>query len=95
MARSLRATVRLNACESVSTRAGPGNHTAVSRPVHTAAETNRIPEAESPSARTEEQETASGRTASTPASVLLRVIGAIASLVAVVLALVVLAYVLS
>ena len=53
------------------------------------------PEAESPSARTDEQEVASGRTASTPVAVLTGVVGVVAALVAVVAVLVVLGYVLA
>jgi hypothetical protein len=52
----------------------------------------RVPDAESPTARSEEQEVASGRTASTPVAVLGSVIFLIACAVAVVLALVVLAF---
>lgn len=53
----------------------------------------RVPEAESPTARTGEQEVAGGRTASTPVTALLGVILAVACLVAVALAIVILAYV--
>ena len=54
-----------------------------------------VPEVESPAARTEEQEVASGRTASTPVAVLGGVVGIVAAAVLVVLALIVLAYVLA
>jgi hypothetical protein len=51
----------------------------------------RVPEAESPPSRTEEQEVASGRTASTPVAVLGSVFFLIGCAVVLVLALVVLA----
>ena len=55
----------------------------------------RVPEAESPGARTEEQEVAGGRTASTPFAVLGSVIFLVAIAVGIVLAIVVLAFVLA
>jgi hypothetical protein len=54
-------------------------------------QSERVPEAESPPSRTEEQEVASGRTASTPVAVLGSVVFLIACAVVLVLALVVLA----
>jgi hypothetical protein len=54
-----------------------------------------VPEAESPDARTDEQEVASGRTAATPVAVLSSVIVVVGALVLVVLAIVVVAYVLA
>ena len=67
----------------------------MSRMAGGAGERDRVPDAESPAARTDEQETASGRTASTPVAVLSSVVVVIAALVLLVLALVVLAYVLA
>jgi hypothetical protein len=52
----------------------------------------RVPEAESPPARTEEQEVAGGRTASTPFAVLGSVAFLVGCLVALALALAVLAF---
>jgi hypothetical protein len=54
-------------------------------------DSERVPEAESPPSRTEEQEVASGRTASTPVAVLGSVVFLVACAVVLVLALVVLA----
>jgi hypothetical protein len=65
----------------------------MSRPANGAASEPSVPEAESPTARTGEQEAAGGRTASTPVTVLLGVILAVGCLVALVLALVIVAYV--
>ena len=65
----------------------------MSRPANVAATEAGVPEAESPTARTGEQEVAGGRTASTPVTVLLGVILAVACLVALVLAFVIIAYV--
>jgi len=55
----------------------------------------RVPEAESPTARSAEQEVAAGRTAATPAALLGSVITVIAAAVVVVLAIVVLAFALA
>jgi hypothetical protein len=55
-------------------------------------EPGRVPEAESPTARTDEQEVASGRTASTPVAVLANLVLGIGLLVVVALSLAVLAY---
>ena len=55
----------------------------------------RVPEAESPTVRSAEQETAAGRTASTPVALLGTVIGIVAAAVVLVLALVVLGFVLA
>jgi hypothetical protein len=57
--------------------------------------TSRAPEAERPAARTEEQEVAGGRTASTPVGVLGSVIFVVAVAVLVVLAIAVVAYLLA
>jgi hypothetical protein len=54
-------------------------------------DSERVPEAESPTSRTEEQEVASGRTASTPVAVLGSIVFLVACAVVLVLALVVLA----
>ena len=54
-------------------------------------QSERVPEAESPPSRTEEQEVASGRTASTPVAVLGSVFFLVACAVVLVVALVVLA----
>lgn len=62
-------------------------------PANGAGAEKRVPDAESPTARTGEQEVAGGRTASTPVTVLLGVILAVACLVALVLAIVIIAYV--
>lgn len=67
----------------------------MNRPAASAGERRRVPEAESPAARTDEQEVASGRTAATPVAVLSSVILVVAALVLVVLAIVVVAYVLA
>jgi hypothetical protein len=67
----------------------------VSRPATSADERGRVPEAESPPARTDEQEVASGRTAGTPVAVLGTVIVVLAVLVLAVLAIVVVAYVIA
>jgi hypothetical protein len=64
----------------------------MSRPADSAGSPERVPEAESPTARTDEQEVASGRTASTPVAILGSVVFLVACCVAVVLALVVLAF---
>jgi hypothetical protein len=61
-------------------------------PADTAGSSGRTPEAEEPKARSLEQELASGRTAATPAVILLTVIVTIACLVLVVAVLAVLAY---
>jgi hypothetical protein len=53
---------------------------------------NRVPEAESPMARSDEQEVAGGRPASTPVVVLANVVLAVGLLVAVALTLAVIAY---
>jgi len=63
----------------------------MSRPIGSPEGGERVPEAESPVARTEEQEVASGRTASTPVALLGSVVFLIACAVAIVLILVVLA----
>jgi len=55
-------------------------------------ESRHVPEAESPDARTEEQEMASGRAAATPFAALGSLVVIIACAVAVMLALVVLAF---
>jgi hypothetical protein len=67
----------------------------VSRPAASGGERSRVPEAESPAARSDEQEVASGRTAATPVAVLTSTILVIAALVLVVLAIVVVAYLLA
>jgi len=67
----------------------------VSRPTRDAGTESTAPEAESPDARTTEQEIASGRTAATPVSVLGGVVGVVALAVVVVLILVVVAYALA
>ncbi|MGH3134510.1 MAG: hypothetical protein ACRDNY_12375 [Gaiellaceae bacterium] len=64
----------------------------MSRPADTSGERTGVPEAESATARTDEQEVAAGRTASTPVAVLGSVAFLIACAVALVLGLVVLAY---
>lgn len=64
----------------------------MSRPAGSPDNPERVPEAESPASRSEEQEVASGRTASTPVAVLGSVAFLIACAVAVVLALVALAF---
>jgi hypothetical protein len=55
-------------------------------------ETPHVPEAESPTARTDEQEVASGRTAATPVAVIATVVAVIAAAVAVVTVLVVIGF---
>ena len=55
----------------------------------------RVPEAESPTSRTDEQEIASGRTAATPVAALATVIAVVAVAVAIVAAIVGLAIVLA
>jgi hypothetical protein len=55
----------------------------------------RVPEAESPTTRSAEQEVAAGRTSATPAALLGSVVTVIAVAVVVVLAIVVLAYALA
>jgi hypothetical protein len=67
----------------------------MNRPADSAGSRERVPEAESPTARTDEQEVASGRTASTPFAVLGSVIFLIACLFAIVLVLVVVAFLLA
>jgi hypothetical protein len=64
----------------------------VSPPADSGGEPSRVPEAESPAARTEEQEVAAGRTASTPFALLGSVVFLVACVVAVVLGLVSLAF---
>jgi hypothetical protein len=63
----------------------------MNRPADSAGRPTRVPEAESPAARSEEQEVAGGRTASTPFAVLGSVFFLIACAVAVVVALAALA----
>lgn len=67
----------------------------MSRPADRVTSQTRVPEAESPRARTEEQEVASGRTASTPAAAIATVLAVVAAVVVVVGALVVLAFALA
>ena len=67
----------------------------MNRPADSAGSRERVPEAESQTARTDEQEVASGRTASTPFAVLGSVIFLIACLFAIVLVLVVVAFLLA
>ncbi len=64
----------------------------MSRSTDSASESGHVPEAESPDARTEEQEVAAGRTAATPFAALGGLVVIIACAVAVMLALVVLAF---
>jgi hypothetical protein len=63
----------------------------MSRPADSAGERTRVPEAEQPAARTEEQEVAGGRTASTPFAALGSVFFLVAVVVAVVVGIAVLA----
>ena len=63
----------------------------MNRPASSAGEPTRVPEAEQPSTRTEEQEAAAGRTASTPFAVLGSVFFVVAALVVLVVGVVVLA----
>lgn len=64
-------------------------------PANGAGAETRVSEAESPTVRTDEQEVAGGRTASTPVTLLLGVVLVLACLVAIVLAIVILAYVMA
>lgn len=72
-----------------------GYQRAVNRPADSAGRPARVPEAESPTARTDEQEVASGRTAATPVAVIGTVGAIVAAAVLVVAAAVVLVYVLA
>ena len=65
------------------------------RPAESAGRRARVPEAESPTSRSQEQEVASGRTAATPVAVLGTVVAVIAAAVVVVAALVVVGFVLA
>jgi hypothetical protein len=65
------------------------------RPAESADRRERVPEAESPTPRSQEQEVASGRTPATPVAVLGTVTAVVAAAVIVVAALVVLGYVLA
>lgn len=67
----------------------------MSRPADSAGTPARVPEAESPTPRTGEQEVASGRTASTPVALIGTVVAIVAAAVLGVAALVVLVYVLA
>jgi hypothetical protein len=67
----------------------------MSRPADSAGRLTRAPGAESPTARTEEQEVAAGRTAAVPVAVIGTVVAIVAAAVVVVLALVVLGFVLA
>lgn len=65
------------------------------RPAESAGRRERVPEAESPTPRSHEQEVASGRTAATPVAVVGTVAAVIAAAVIVVTALVVVGFVLA
>jgi hypothetical protein len=67
----------------------------MNRPAAGAGERGSVPEAQTPDARTDEQELASGRTAGTPVAVLSSVIVVVAALVLVALVIVVVAYALA
>jgi hypothetical protein len=81
---------------SVSGHPGRGIRHCVIRYANSAGGTpRRVPEVESPEARTDEQEVASGRTAATPVAMIATVVAVIAAAVVIVGALVVLGFALA